>query len=252
MMVVTIKAQPRSNRSARDSFWSVTGSVNRITAGMEIHIDGSNDVPIRRQLTEQIMFLIATQRLRDGELLPSVRELARRLKVHHNTVSEAYQDLVQRKWLERRRGSRLAVLTRGTQPDAVTLDDLINKTITMARASGYSLQQLRERVRERLLLEPPDHLLVVEQDDGLRDLIREEFRAAVKCVVNGCTREELEANPEKGAAKAREFLDLAGDLYDEGHLDGEQYSAVYDLGRSLKEPGLPETADLARRCRSMI
>ena len=195
MMVVTIKAQPRSNRSARDSFWSVTGSVNRITAGMEIHIDGSNDVPIRRQLTEQIMFLIATQRLRDGELLPSVRELARRLKVHHNTVSEAYQDLVQRKWLERRRGSRLAVLTRGTQPDAVTLDDLINKTITMARASGYSLQQLRERVRERLLLEPPDHLLVVEQDDGLRDLIREEFRAAVKCVVNGCTREELEANP---------------------------------------------------------
>ena len=28
-------------------------------------------------MTEQIVFLIATQRLRDGELLPSVRELAR-------------------------------------------------------------------------------------------------------------------------------------------------------------------------------
>ena len=64
--------------------------------------------------------------------------------------------------------------------------------------------------------------------------------------------EELEANPEKGAAKAREFLDLAGDLYDEGHLDGEQYSAVYDLGRSLKEPGFPETVELARRCRAML
>ena len=64
--------------------------------------------------------------------------------------------------------------------------------------------------------------------------------------------EELEADPEKGAAKAREFLALAGDLYDEGHLDGEQYSAVYDLGRSLKEPGLPETADLAHRCLSML
>jgi GntR family transcriptional regulator len=82
---------------------------------MEIHIDGSNDVPIRRQLTEQIMFLIANQRLRDGELLPSVRELARRLKVHHNTVSEAYQDLVQRKWLERRRGSRWLSSRGGTQ-----------------------------------------------------------------------------------------------------------------------------------------
>jgi GntR family transcriptional regulator len=162
---------------------------------MDIHIDGSNEVPIRRQLAEQIMFLIVTQRLRDGELLPSVRELARRLKVHHNTVSEAYQDLVQRKWLERRRGSRLAVLTREANPDAVTLDDLINRTIATARESGYSLQQLRERVRERLLLEPPDHLLVVEQDEGLRDLMREELRAAVKCAVEGSTREELEANP---------------------------------------------------------
>jgi len=162
---------------------------------MEIHIDSSNEVPIRRQLTEQIVFLIATQRLRDGELLPSVRELARRLKVHHNTVSEAYQDLVQRKWLERRRGSRLVVLTREVSPESMTLDDLINRTITMAREKGYSLQQLRERVRERLLSEPPDHLHVVEQDEGLRDLIRDELRGALRCAVEGCTREDLQANP---------------------------------------------------------
>ena len=162
---------------------------------VEIHIDSSNDVPIRRQLTEQIVFLIATQRLRDGELLPSVRELARRLKVHHNTVSEAYKDLVQRKWLERRRGSRLVVLTREVLPEAMSLDDLINRTIATARENGYSLQQLRERVRERLLSEPPDHLLIVEQDEGLRDLMREELRVAVKCGIEGCTRENLEANP---------------------------------------------------------
>jgi hypothetical protein len=45
---------------------------------VEIHIDSSNDVPIRRQLIEQIIFLIATERLKDGDFLPSVRELARR------------------------------------------------------------------------------------------------------------------------------------------------------------------------------
>ena len=162
---------------------------------MDIHIDSSNDVPIRRQLTEQIIFLIATERLKDGEQLPSVRELARRLKVHHNTVSEAYKDLVQRKWLERRRGSRLVVLSREGQIGGLTLDDLINRTIAIARENGYSLQQLRERVRERLLSEGPDHLLVVEQDQGLRDLIREELRTAVKCDVAGCSREDLESNP---------------------------------------------------------
>ena len=97
---------------------------------MDIHIDSSNEVPIRRQLIEQITFMIATERIKDGDSLPSVRELARRLKVHHNTVSEAYQDLVRRKWLERRRGSRLAVISREAPRDGATLDDLINRTIT--------------------------------------------------------------------------------------------------------------------------
>ena len=70
--------------------------------------DGATRVPAKSRRDAPT----ATERLRDGELLPSVRELARRLKVHHNTVSEAYQDLVQRKWLERRRGSRLALVGR--------------------------------------------------------------------------------------------------------------------------------------------
>lgn len=162
---------------------------------MDITIDSSSDVPIRRQLTEQIIFLIATERLKDGDLLPSVRELARRLKVHHNTVSEAYQDLVRRKWLDRQRGSRLMVLSRGPSSDEATLDDLINKTIAIAREKGYSLQELRERVRQRLLTESPDHVLVVEQNAGLRELMREELRAVVKCPVHGCAQDDLLANP---------------------------------------------------------
>jgi GntR family transcriptional regulator len=161
---------------------------------MDIRIDSSNDVPIRRQLTEQIIFLIAIERIKNGEQMPSVRELARRLKIHHNTVSEAYQDLVRRKWLERRRGSRLTVLSR--EPNAgSSLDDLINQTIATARDNGFTLQRLRERVRERLLAEPPDHILVVEQDEGLRALICEELRSELSWKIEGCSREELAGNP---------------------------------------------------------
>jgi len=162
---------------------------------MDIRIDSSNDVPIHRQLTEQIIFLIAIERLKDGELMPSVRELARRLKIHHNTVSEAYQDLVRREWLERRRGSRLMVISREKPRTGTSLDDLINQTIASARENGYSMQALRERVRQRLLAEAPDHILVVEQDEGLRELIREELRAEVPWNVEGCSREDLAANP---------------------------------------------------------
>jgi DNA-binding transcriptional regulator YhcF (GntR family) len=161
---------------------------------MDIHIDSSSDVPIRRQLTEQIVFLIAIERLKDGDVLPSVRELARRLKIHRNTVSEAYQDLVRRNWLRGRRGSRLTVLSRTKPHSSATLDDLINQTIARARENGYSLQALRERVRERLLTEPPDHLLVVEQDAELRELIREELRLALPWKVEACSREDLAAS----------------------------------------------------------
>jgi DNA-binding transcriptional regulator YhcF (GntR family) len=161
---------------------------------MDIKIDSSNDVPIRRQLTEQIIYLIAIDRLKDGELMPSVRELARRLKIHHNTVSEAYQDLVRREWLERHRGSRLAVISRERSRDGSSLDDLINQTIAVARENGHTLQSLRERVRERLLAQPPDHILVVEQDEGLRELIIEELRTQLRWPVEGCTREGLAAN----------------------------------------------------------
>ncbi len=160
---------------------------------MEIRISKASDVPLRRQLAEQIVLLIATGRMQPGEALPSVRELARRLKIHHNTVSEAYQDLVERRWLNRRRGSHLVVRSAAAAPAAPTqsLDELINAVIEQARASGYSLQELRRQVRRRLEAEPPDHVLVVEEDAGLRKLLAEEIRAALDCVVETCAREEL-------------------------------------------------------------
>ena len=60
--------------------------------------------------------------------------------------------------------------------------------------------------------------------------------------------EGLTEDPPKGVAQAEQFLELAGDLFDEGHLDGEQYAKVYDVGRALQEPGTPKLADLAQRC----
>lgn len=165
---------------------------------MELRISKQSDVPVRQQLAEQITYLIATGKLKSGETLPSVRELARRLKVHHNTVSEAYQDLVRRTWLVRHRGSRLVVAPREIvkrEATALDLDDLINVTIQAARRLGYSLQALRARVRERLLAQPPDHILVVEQDSGLREIIVTELRQALDWPVAGCSRTDLAQNP---------------------------------------------------------
>src|ERR1700746_2525162 len=133
---------------------------------MQISLNKNSDVPLRQQLAEQIVFMITTGGLHAGEQLPSVRALARQVKVHHNTVSEAYQDLVRRRWVTRHRGSRL-IVGRSTGPGQKSpsnLDELINETIQRAKESGHSLQALTKRVRERLLAQPPDHILIVEQE----------------------------------------------------------------------------------------
>ncbi len=168
---------------------------------MDIRISKESDVPLRQQLAEQIVLHIATGKVKPGQALPSVRELARRLKIHHNTVSEAYQDLIRRMWLVGKRGSRVTVrATReGLKPGAASgLDDLISTLIQVAREQGHSLQSLRERVRERLLAEPPDHILVVEVDAGMRRLLKEEIRAAINWPVEVCSRLELAAHPGLG------------------------------------------------------
>ena len=166
---------------------------------MDIRISKESEIPLRQQVAEQIILLIATEKLKPGESLPSVRELARRLKIHHNTVSQAYQDLVRRHWAVSRRGSQLVVIRELDGVPGATLrqdlDALINLTIELARREGYSLQALRERVRERLMAGPPDHILVVEEEQGLRELLQEEVREVLRWPVKGCSREELARNP---------------------------------------------------------
>ena len=164
---------------------------------MDIRISKESDVPVRQQLAEQIVFQIATEKLKPGEALPSVRELARRLKIHHNTVSHAYQELVKRTWLVRRRGSRVVVRAQAHTPGPNAtqgLDELINMTIQAARERGYSLQALRERLRQRMMAEPPDHILVVDQEPSLRRLLREEIHCGLGWPVEDCAREDLVAN----------------------------------------------------------
>jgi DNA-binding transcriptional regulator YhcF (GntR family) len=164
---------------------------------MRISLNKNSDVPVRQQLAEQIVFLITTGQLLAGQPLPSVRAFARQLKVHHNTVSEAYQELVRRKWLSRRPGSRLIVGARAitSQRPAANLDELINKSIQQAKEMGYSLQALTQKVRERLLAQPPDHVLIVEQEAGLREIIRQEVQEKLKLTVEDCSPEEFAEEP---------------------------------------------------------
>lgn len=165
---------------------------------MRINVSKESEVSLRDQIAAQVEFLIATRNLEAAESLPSVRALATRLKIHHNTVSQAYRDLVEKGLLVRRRGSRLVVRSpeESLTPTPIRdLDDLINGTVHIAREHGYTMQQLRHRLRARLLTEPPDHILALSIDAGMRALFRMELTEALRCPVETCPPEKLVENP---------------------------------------------------------
>jgi GntR family transcriptional regulator len=59
--------------------------------GMQIKIDFRSDQPIYAQITEQIRQMVANGELKEGDQLPTVRQLATELRVNFNTVARAYR-----------------------------------------------------------------------------------------------------------------------------------------------------------------
>ena len=67
---------------------------NALVVALEIQINREADVPIHERVAAQIVLHIGSGMLRQGDALPSVRALARRLSIHRNTVTQAYRDPV--------------------------------------------------------------------------------------------------------------------------------------------------------------
>src|SRR5947209_18587417 len=67
-------------------------------------VNTSSGVPIYRQLMDQVRALVASGRLAEGDLLPSVRQVAQDLQVNQMTVSKAYSLLERERVVERVRG----------------------------------------------------------------------------------------------------------------------------------------------------
>ena len=76
---------------------------------MLFQLNTSDDRPIYAQIADQVKFAVAAGLLRPGELVPSVRELAKQLVVNPNTVARAYRDLQGEGVLEPVRGTGLQV-----------------------------------------------------------------------------------------------------------------------------------------------
>ncbi|MBP7589878.1 MAG: GntR family transcriptional regulator [Thermoanaerobaculia bacterium] len=85
---------------------------------LPLRVDTSDPRPIGRQIEEGIQHLVTSGSLSPGEPIPSVRDLARDLRVNPNTVAKAFQRLGEAGVLEMRRGDGTYVAQNPPLPSA--------------------------------------------------------------------------------------------------------------------------------------
>lgn len=104
---------------------------------MKIIINNSSMVPIYEQLMEQIKTMILNEELKENAILPSVRSLAKDLKISALTVKKAYDNLEQE-------GFTVTVQGKGTY---VATDNIVVKIEERRRNLEMDLENIIQKGR---------------------------------------------------------------------------------------------------------
>ncbi len=118
---------------------------------MDILISNSSDKPIYEQITSQIKQSIITGELEAGSLLPSMRMLAKELRISVITTKRAYEDL-------ERDGFIYTVIGKGSfvaeknmefvrEEQLRIVEEHLGKAVAGAKAGGIGLEEIQEIIK---------------------------------------------------------------------------------------------------------
>jgi GntR family transcriptional regulator len=117
-------------------------------------INTADPTPLYAQLTRAIQFAIGIGKLRIGDQLPTVRQMAVDLRVNANTVARVYADLERSGVVETRRGVGTFVCARHFEArqkrqHEQELKDLADRVIAETAALGFSLDDLIDQLQSK-------------------------------------------------------------------------------------------------------
>jgi DNA-binding transcriptional regulator YhcF (GntR family) len=165
---------------------------------MRFWFEHSSDVPLREQVVAQVTLGILCGELAPGERLPSIRELARRFKIHANTVSAGYRQLEAEGWVLSRKGS--GVYVRATRPagrgdGSSVLDRVVANLFDATRRLGLADAEVARRVSAFADRPSIERILLIEPDPELGAIVAAELAEAVSLPIAIAGFEQLAAPP---------------------------------------------------------
>lgn len=115
---------------------------------MNINISNSSGQPIYDQISQQIKNLIITGELNEGDALPSMRLLAKELRISVITTKRAYEELERDGFIVSVTGKGSFVASKNTdfirEEHLKQIEESLQKAVDTAICAGISLQELSD------------------------------------------------------------------------------------------------------------
>lgn len=113
---------------------------------MNIIISNSSNKPIYEQIKEQIKNKIVSNELKVGEQLPSIRNLAKDLRISVITTKNAYEELEKEGYVETIPGKGMYVANKNTElireEQLQKVEDLIDTAVSIAKISNITKKEI--------------------------------------------------------------------------------------------------------------
>lgn len=112
-----------------------------------------SNLPIYVQIVDLIKRQIVTSELKEGDKLPSVRDIATELKVNPNTIQRSYQELERKNLVFTQRGMGTFVTEDENIIDELKNSmavNIINDFILNMKSIGYKPEDIKELINKKL------------------------------------------------------------------------------------------------------
>lgn len=115
---------------------------------MHIHLSNASDKPIYEQITMQLKEAILANKLQAGDALPSIRMLAKELKISVMTTKRAYADLERDGFIETVAGKGSFITERNQdflrEELLRQIEEHLQKAVKTAKTAGLTKEELQE------------------------------------------------------------------------------------------------------------
>src|SRR5271170_7835026 len=128
------------------------GAATKSDRQFRFALDQRSGVPVYRQIIDQVLGGIASGKLRAGDQLPTVRQLAVDLAINPNTVVRAYRELEIREILATQQGTGTFLTDKKPAVDGLErqrrIGQLCGELLARSGAEGITLPEIIEQLTE--------------------------------------------------------------------------------------------------------